>query len=268
MSDTDKKWKEEIMQKLNHLDNNDKINNIDSNLTNISNNLARQNDRIEAILLRLEETEKRLKKTEELVELKDQQLLSLQKSHDEKDTMLTSLQLRVNDLEQYSRRDNLILTGFKIAPVSRVVAPRNEDTSTSEDLQEPVLHTNDRDTMANNFVNIVNHKMGANISVSDILEIHTLPVKRGSPTKSIVRFNNRRARDRIMHTRKNLKGEVEPMFINEHLTHYNANIAYRARQMKKEKRIQDTWTMNCKIYVKLNDGKIDTVNSTEQLQLI
>ena len=40
--------------------------------------------------------------------------------------------------------------------------------------------------------------------------------------------------------------------MNEHLTKRKGEIARQARILKKEKRIQDTWTRNCKIMIRLN----------------
>ena len=42
------------------------------------------------------------------------------------------------------------------------------------------------------------------------------------------------------------------MFIDEHLTNRNYDLAYMARKLKKDGRISSTWTRNCKIYIKTN----------------
>ena len=51
------------------------------------------------------------------------------------------------------------------------------------------------------------------------------------------------------------------IFINEHLTQYNAAIARKARTMKKQGKLVATWTRNCKIYVKIE-------RSSEQTQVL
>ena len=42
------------------------------------------------------------------------------------------------------------------------------------------------------------------------------------------------------------------VYVNEHLTKRNGEIARQARILKREKRIQDTWTGNCRIMIRLN----------------
>lgn len=41
------------------------------------------------------------------------------------------------------------------------------------------------------------------------------------------------------------------VYLNEHLTKRNADIAKKARLLKKQKKIQSTWTTNCKVFIKL-----------------
>ena len=42
------------------------------------------------------------------------------------------------------------------------------------------------------------------------------------------------------------------MFINEHLTERNEELAYMARILKKEGKISSIWTRNSNIYIKTN----------------
>lgn len=42
------------------------------------------------------------------------------------------------------------------------------------------------------------------------------------------------------------------MFVNEHLTKKNGNIAYAARQLRKANKIKVTWTRNCKVFIRAN----------------
>lgn len=61
--------------------------------------------------------------------------------------------------------------------------------------------------------------------------------------------NSKHKAPRLQQGRK-LKGS--DVCMNEHLNKHNADIARKARFLKKEKKIQATWTTNCKIYIKLN----------------
>lgn len=42
------------------------------------------------------------------------------------------------------------------------------------------------------------------------------------------------------------------VYPNEHLTKKKADIARQARILRKQNRIQSTWTSNCKVFIKLN----------------
>lgn len=54
----------------------------------------------------------------------------------------------------------------------------------------------------------------------------------------------------LLRQTKKLKGTE--VYVNEHLTKKNADIARQARALRKQKKIQATWTRNCKVFIKLN----------------
>ena len=68
--------------------------------------------------------------------------------------------------------------------------------------------------------------------------------------KIIIRFVNRKKKNEIQKKCKNLRGIN--VFINDHLTKRNEELAYLARKLKKEGKISSIWTRNCKIYIKTN----------------
>lgn len=58
------------------------------------------------------------------------------------------------------------------------------------------------------------------------------------------------------------------VFPNKHLTRYNADLARKAQQKKKwKKKIQNTWTTNCKIFTQLSrtpeEAKVLVIRSME-----
>lgn len=61
---------------------------------------------------------------------------------------------------------------------------------------------------------------------------------------------NRKYKVELLKMGKNLKGTS--VYVSEHLTKRNAEIARQARLLKKERHIQDTWTRNCKVFIRLN----------------
>lgn len=57
--------------------------------------------------------------------------------------------------------------------------------------------------------------------------------------------------------------------MNEHLIKRNADIARKARYLKKQGKIQNTWTTNCKVFIKLNgtpeQAKVLVIRNMEEL---
>lgn len=61
----------------------------------------------------------------------------------------------------------------------------------------------------------------------------------------IVRFTNRTSKISLLKQGKVLKWTN--VYLNEHLTKTNAELARRARQLRRENKIKETWTRNCKV---------------------
>ena len=55
------------------------------------------------------------------------------------------------------------------------------------------------------------------------------------------------------------------IYINEHLTKKNANIARQARVLRKDGKIKSMWTRNCKIFIKTLDDDTRRVENAEVL---
>lgn len=67
---------------------------------------------------------------------------------------------------------------------------------------------------------------------------------------------------------KKLKGTN--VYLNDHLIKRNADIAKKARIMRKQDKIQNTWVMNCKVYIKLKgtpeEAKVVIIRDIEELK--
>jgi hypothetical protein len=59
---------------------------------------------------------------------------------------------------------------------------------------------------------------------------------------------NRKTKSRILLNGGNLKGTN--VYMNEHLTKRNADLARTARQLKKDGKIFNTWTRDCKVFIR------------------
>ncbi|KAJ8373370.1 hypothetical protein AAFF_G00266140 [Aldrovandia affinis] len=68
--------------------------------------------------------------------------------------------------------------------------------------------------------------------------------------------------------RQGIKLQKTGVYLNEHLTKKNADIAKEARSLRKDDKIKATWTRNCKIFIRLNgatpeDEKVLVVREIE-----
>ena len=94
-------------------------------------------------------------------------------------------------------------------------------------------------------------KARASVDSGDIEACHTLRSKNKTIAPAIIiRFTNRKNQQAIIRQGRKLKGT--DVYINENLTKKNADIARKARILRKQNKIQATWTSNCKVFIKLN----------------
>lgn len=131
---------------------------------------------------------------------------------------------------------SLLITGLetKHRSYARVVANGNRHV-TEDAPQEELL------TLEQQIVTFL-QKRNIDIKPEDISTCHTLPSRSGKDKPPIVvRFISRKARNSLMVQASKLKGTN--VYINEHLTKKKkGNIARGARLLKKQTRIETTWT--------------------------
>uniref|UniRef100_A0A1A8UJK6 Uncharacterized protein n=1 Tax=Nothobranchius furzeri TaxID=105023 RepID=A0A1A8UJK6_NOTFU len=188
-----------------------------------------------------------------------QEVKKLKQQNAEKDKQIYILQKRVDELEQYSRINDVVITGVDIKPRSyaRAVANNNGEEPTETDM-------NHVERQVTTFF----HSKGIEISENNIEACHVLSSRnRKGKVSVLMRFVSRKMKNSLLKQAKKLKGSE--VYVNEHLTKYNAEIAKKARFLRKQKKIQGTWTANCKIFVKLNgtpeEAKILVIKSLEDL---
>ncbi|KAK7880856.1 hypothetical protein WMY93_032517 [Mugilogobius chulae] len=156
---------------------------------------------------------------------------------------INELEKRIDDLEQYTRMEDVIITGLCITPRSYAKATidgRNvaEDAGTKDlqSLEKQVLQ--------------FFHGKDIHLDEKTIAACHTLPRRDKTKPAIILRFANRKYKTELLRQGRKLKGcEV---FVNEHLTKKTAEIAREARLLRRNNKIRATWTRNCKVYIQLN----------------
>lgn len=164
-------------------------------------------------------------------ELKDKMNVLSQENHE--------LKHAVYSLEQYSRKNNAIITGV----------PPAEKENTRE------------------LVKKIAGVLQIKISDYDIAAAHRLPAKGGKIPAIIVKLNNNDTKTALVKNSKakkltcaNLGWEEEsPIFVSDHLTTYNAILLSKARQLKFSGIISHAWCREGKIFIRVNDNDRATI---------
>jgi hypothetical protein len=145
---------------------------------------------------------------------------------------------RIEALEVYTRRDNLLISGLPVesfadAATAAASTGANESSAATE---QTVLK-------------LFSQQLEVPIQSSDISVTHRLPKRSSSeiPT-TIVKFTNRKARDMVYNARRKLKGRN--IFINEDFSKSTADLFRHARNLVKAKIIHSAWTSGCNLLVK------------------
>lgn len=122
----------------------------------------------------------------------------------------------LHDLQQYSRRNNLEISGLAECRDSN-----EEETRLLEFFQE----------------------LGVSIHTEDIEACHRVPTKQKDRKKPlIVRFINRCKRDEVYAARKQIKGRN--IFVNEHVSPHNRCLYTLALEVKRKSGFRYLWTNN------------------------
>lgn len=160
----------------------------------------------------------------------------------------------MEDLEQYTRKEDIIITGLKIersmAEIVKGTSENDQDTNGINTTEVQVL----------TFLN----EHGFGINEEDVSACHTLGKRNDDGTqKVIIRFANRRHKRKAMMCGRNLRGTN--VYVNEHLTKKNGELAKKARDLRRAGNIINTWVRDCKVFIKDKDGKVLLVKSTSDL---
>lgn len=141
------------------------------------------------------------------------------------------LEFRSDAAEQYSRRDNVRISGL---------------------VEKEGEHTDDE-------VISIAKSVGLTLSTNDISISHRVGKKKpnSKPRDIIVKFVSRRSRDSFYKKRSALKSSGHSgIYVNEDLTKYRAELLFNARQMVNSKKIAGAWSSDGIVLVKaLKDNK-------------
>ena len=166
-----------------------------------------------------------------------------------KDQKIQELEERLEGLEMYGRRNGVRIHGI----------PEKLGENTDEIV-----------------INLAK-KVGANIPDFALGRSHRVGPKDSTKKRPIIaKFISHNYKVALLKHKKNLKEQknCEDVYINEDLTSTRAKWAQRARNLKKQDKIQATWTRDGIIFVKHKDidkdtpGPVDRVSSELELQQV
>ena len=182
------------------------------------------------------------------------EIKSLKKSNEEKDQKIKSLEQKIESLEQYTRRDDVVISGFDQGPVplSRIVGESVSDEQNGSAPQRV------QDTLEDKLVTFLN-TYDIPIKKEEISACHTLGKREHEKKQPIVvRFVSRKTKTMMLANGYKLKDVKKPggVYINEHLSKKNSELARKA--MRKSKEIISTWTRDCNVFVRIEHGDGNT----------
>ena len=208
---------------------------------------------IKDIVEDLKATKAKVIKLEEKVNAKESEINNL-RTHNDK------LEVRIDELEQYSRRSSI-----------RVYGLPEESPGTTDDKLIALCndHLNLRPPLELEEIE-VSHRVGP--SVDD------------KPRPVIVKFVSRRSKARVMTQKRHLKklsppGRTagdgrdddryplkRPVYFQDDLVKSRAQLYYKARMSKKDNKLSDTWTYDGKILIKDHRNRIYEIKSESMLK--
>ena len=151
------------------------------------------------------------------------------------DSKVTSVEINPNKLEQYSRRNNIEVSGIP-------------DLVEGNWCEEKIISV---------FTSI-----GIDVKSNDIKACCRIWKSRNSSKKAIVCFNNRKFAKQALYKRKKLKSTdkstlavTNDVFIKENLTLVYSRIAYDCRKLKRQNLISKTYTTNDMVHLISNNIK-------------
>ncbi|XP_065287717.2 uncharacterized protein [Dermacentor albipictus] len=142
-----------------------------------------------------------------------------------KDTRLSQLEMEVNRMESYSRRNNLEIHGIKCHEREDLRAVIN---SLAGRLELPLPRN------------------------EEVEVVHSIKGKADAEAPILVRFTKRETREKWLAKRNMLKHEN--IYINENLTHLAKKLRWMAKRQATEKHYKYVWVRNGRIFVRKIEG--------------
>ena len=169
-----------------------------------------------------------------------------------KDERISKLEAQVNDLEQNSKKKNLIIIGLNIhSDASTTTSTKHSTRNSTSTAAEETPTISESPTMRTNFVNFARRKLNVTPEPYHITAIHDLPPRRDGKRPIIVQFHSADRKTELIMKRGALKGT--DIYLNDHLSTHSGEFFRQARQVKRDKKMHSAWTQNCCVLVEIRE---------------
>ena len=173
----------------------------------------------------MKESEEIIRSKDELLAQKNDQISKLQSDVKNLTKSTSKLTDKLDDLEQYGRRNSVRMYNIDCAPYG----------NNCFDAVVDILHS----------------KLKVSVGPNDIDRCHPVGKPNANGHKPIiVKFKNYNAKREVYAAKSNLKGNPEKIFITEDLTKQNHKIVASLLTKVKAKSIHSFWTIDGKIFFK------------------
>jgi hypothetical protein len=189
------------------------------------------------------------------------EIVSLKEENNKQSQEIVQLKSRVDELEQYTRAEDIIISGLKV---------QNRSYARASTVTEEVGESAREDENLALEKQVINFMASKDIVIKEeqVSACHFLGgMDKNGVKKIVMRFVNRKDKVAVLKARK-VKLDGSDVYVSEHLTKKNANLARLARTLKKRGHIIQTWTRNGKVFSKwkspINEQEMVTKINTEE----
>jgi hypothetical protein len=158
---------------------------------------------------------------------------------------IDNLTLRVNQLEQNGRKNNIVITG-----IPETYAERATPAGDGEDDSQPQVT---REDTVKTVCSAIKDACNVVVVPEDIQSAFRLRSRGNGPRPILVTFNSYNLRTSVVRARRpkqQLRYKGSNIYINDHLTKFNTDLSYKARQTVKNKFAHSTWVRDGLVFIK------------------
>jgi flagellar biosynthesis/type III secretory pathway chaperone len=183
----------------------------------------------------------------------------LKQTNDSLHATLDNVTIKVNQLEQASQKNCVVISGVMETYAERT-QEGGDDTSPAQPSREDTVNT---------VCSLLKTACNVEVLPVDILSAFRLRSKRTGPRPILVTFNSLQLRTAVIRSRRpkqQLKYNGTNIYINDHLTKANSDLAHAARQLVKQHDAHATWVRDGQIFIKWSaTSRSDVVHSMSDL---